>query len=126
MLYTFAIVATLKLYVGYISAEYEVFIQYYSQIVSTLSASTLSPHFVAQKIISPDEQLEIFSATSSKKAAGLLLGKISVALKVGSSEGFYKLLDITEQHGSIDSKNVSLAVRKRLSELKTSLEEPAK
>lgn len=105
------------IYVGYVSTEYEVFIQYYSQIVSTLSANTLSPHFVAQKIISPDEQLEIFSTTSAKKAAGLLLSKISVALKVGSTKGFYKLLDITEQHGSIDSKNVSLAVRKRLSEL---------
>lgn len=108
--YTFFIIEQLP-------AEYEVFIQYYSQIVSSLSAKALSPHFVTQKIISPEEQLEIFSITSSRKAASMLLSKISVALKVGSNEGFYKLLDITEQHGSIDSKNVTLAVRRKLSEL---------
>jgi len=104
-------------YIEHLSVEYEVFTQYYSQIVSSLSAKALSPHFVAQKIISPEEQLEIFSTTSSKKAASMILSKIFVALEIGSNEDFYKLLDITEQHGSIDSKNVSLAVRRKLSEL---------
>ena len=101
------------------SAEYEVYICYYSQIVNTLPVETLSPHFVAHNIILPAEQLEISSVPSPIKAAGLLLTKISYALDAGITKGFYKLLDINEQYGSIDSKTVTTAMRKRLLEVKS-------
>ena len=90
------------------------FIQYYSQIVTSLSAQTLSHHFVKEKIISTADQSLIFSTPVETTAASLLLSKISSALKAGINESFYKFLDITEQYGRIDSKNVITAIRKKL------------
>ena len=101
------------------SAEYEVFICYYSKIVNSLSAETLSPYFVAQNIITSAEKMEIFSVPSPIKAAGLLLSKIACALDAEITEDFYKFLDITEQYGSIDSKTVTAAMRKELLEMKS-------
>ena len=92
------------------------FIHYYSQIVNTLSAKTLSPHFVEQNIILPADHLEICSVHSSTKAAGLLLSKVSCALKAGFTKSFYKFLDILEQYGNSDSKHVTIAIRKKLLE----------
>ena len=105
-----------------LSPEQEVFIQYYSQIVNSMSAKSLSPHFVAKNIISQGDQEEIFSIASSNKAAMMLLNRVSSALASGIIDNFYKLLDITELCGSIDSRNVSLAIRKKLSELKLTKE----
>ena len=96
------------------STEYEVFIHYYSQIVTSLSAVALSPYFVKEKIISTADQSLIFNTPVQTTAASLLLSKISSALKAGINESFYKFLDITEQYGSIDSKNVITAIRKKL------------
>ena len=96
------------------SAEYEVFIHYYSQIVTSLSAVALSAYFVEEKIISTADQSLIFSTPVQTIAASLLLSKISSALKAGINESFYKFLDITEKYGNIDSKNVITAMRKKL------------
>lgn len=74
----------------------------------------LSPYFVKEKIISTADQSLIFSTPVQTTAASLLLSKISCALKAGINEGFYKFLDITEQYGNIDSKNVITAMRKKL------------
>ena len=103
----------------HLSVEYEVFIHYFSQIVTSMSAVALSPYFVQQNIISPPEQLEIFNAALPNKAAGLLLSNISSALKAGLTKVFYKFLDITEQYGSIDCINVTNAIRKKLLRLKS-------
>ena len=100
-------------------AEYEVFIHYYSQIVNSLSVETLSPHFVSYNIITAAEQLEILGVLSPIKAAGLLLNKMSCALDAEITEDFYKFLDITEQFGSIDSRTVITAMRKKLLEMKS-------
>ena len=96
------------------SAEYEVFIQYFSQIVCCVSAKTLSPHFVSENIISSEDDLEICNFTSHIKAAGLLLCKISYSIRAGIIDVLYKFLDIVEQHGSADSKVVTTAIRKKL------------
>ena len=95
------------------------FVHYFSQIVTSIPAVALSPYFVQQNIISPSEQLEIFNATLPNKAASLLLSNISSALKAGITKEFYKFLDITEQHGNIDSINVTNAIRKKLFKLKS-------
>ena len=79
-----------------------------------MSAKALSPHFIAKNIISPGDQEEIFSIASSKKAAMLLLCRVSSALEFGIVESFYKLLDIIEQYGNIDNRKVSLDIRKKL------------
>ena len=102
-----------------VSAEHEVYIHCFSQIISSISAVALSPYFVQQNIISPSEQLEIFNTTSPNKASGLLLSKISSALKAGFTKIFYTFLDITEQHGSMDSARVTGVIRKKLQELRS-------
>ena len=104
---------------GHISVEYEAFIHHFSQIVSSISAVALSPYFVQRNIISPSEQLEVFNATSPNKASGLLLSPISSAIKAGFTKIFYTFLDITEQHGSMDSAMVTGAIRKKLLQLKS-------
>ena len=95
------------------------FIHYFSQIVTSISAVALSPYFVQRNIISPSEQLEIFNANLPNKAACLLLSNISFALKAGITKVFYQFLDIAEQHGNIDSVSVTNAIRKRLIKLKS-------
>ena len=87
--------------------------------MNSLSVETLSPYFVSQNIITSAEQLEIYGVLSPIKAAGLLLSKISHALDVEITEGFYKFLDIAEQYGSIDSKTVITAMKKKLLEMKS-------
>jgi len=93
-----------------------VFIQYFSQIVNSLSVQTLSAHFVAQNLISQPDQLEILSITSPRKAASLLLSRISSAVEAGVNESFYKFLDIAEKYGGIDIRNISLAIKGKLLE----------
>ena len=44
---------------------------------------------------------------------------MSCALDAEITEDFYKFLDITEQFGSIDSKTVITAMRKKLLEMKS-------
>ena len=82
--------------------------------MNSLPAEALSPHFVAQNIISPAEQMEICGVRSPIKASGLLLSNISRALSAELTGDFYKFLDITELHGSSDSKMVTTAIRKKL------------
>ena len=106
----------------HLSAEHEIFVHYFSQIVSSISAETLSPFFVQHRIISTPEHAEIRAALPNK-AAGLLLGKISTALKAGVTEVFYKFLDITEQHGNVDSLMVISTIRKELSLLEYKLKD---
>ena len=103
------------------SAEYEVFIQYFSQIVNSLSVQSLSAHFVAQNIISQEDQLEILSVTSPRKAVSFLLSRISSAVEAGVNESFYRFLDITEKYGSIDNRNISLAIKGKLLRCKESI-----
>ena len=102
-----------------LSVEYEVFIEFFSQIVDVIPTVALSGHFVQEKIILPEDQLEIFKVTLPSKAAGLLLNKISIPLKAGDINIFYQFLDITEQHGNIDSKTLIDDIRKTLLELKS-------
>ena len=79
-----------------------------------ISAKTLSPHFVSENIISPEDDLEICNFTSHIKAAGLLLCKICYPIRAGITDMLYKFLDIVEQHGSINDKTVTTAIRKKL------------
>ena len=83
-----------------------------------MSAKSLCPYFVKENIISPDDHQEILDITSHIKAAGLLLCKISSAVKAEINEIFYKFLDITEQNGSIESKTITTAIRNKLLQLK--------
>ena len=61
-----------------------------------------------------EDNLEILEVPSHNKAAGFLLSKISSGLDAGITEAFYKFLDIVEQYGNSDSKNVMAVVRRKL------------
>lgn len=87
--------------------------------MNSLSVETLSPYFVSHNIITVAERMEILGVLSPIKAAGLLLHKISCALDAEITEDFYKFLNFTEQYGSIDSKTVITAMRKKLLEMKS-------
>ena len=95
-------------------AEQEIFIQYFSQLVTSLPVKSISQHFVQDEIISLQEQQEIFKAASAYKAAGLLLTNIFSAVKIGVPEVFYIFLNIAEKYGTIDCINVIKAMKKRL------------
>ena len=61
-----------------------------------------------------EDDSEISEVPSHTKAAGFLLSKISSGLDAGITEAFYKFLDIVEQYGNSDSKNVMGVVRRKL------------
>lgn len=105
----------------YLSAEHEVFINYYSQIVCCVSAKSLCRYFVAENIILLEDSEEICAVSSDIKVAGLLLSKIYAALKAEINEIFYKFLDIVEQHDKSESKIIITSIRKKLSELKSAV-----
>ena len=105
----------------YVSVEHEVFINYYSQIVCCMSAKSLCRYFVAENIILQDENDEICAVPSDIKAAGLLLSKIYAALKAEVNIIFYKFLDIIEQHDKSESISIITAIRKELSDLKSTV-----
>ena len=95
-------------------AEQEVFVHYFSQLVTSMPAKSMSEYFVQHEIISPQEQQQIFSVASAYKAAGLLLTNIFSAVKIGITAVFYMFLNIVERHGSFDCTSVIKAMRKRL------------
>ena len=107
--------------IGYHSVEYEVFVRYFSRIVNSISAQTLSPHFVSRKIISHEDQIEILSVTSPRRAASLLLGRVSSAVEAGVNESFYRFLDILEQYGTPATKEILLAIKRDLSMCKSNI-----
>ena len=55
-----------------------------------------------------------FRATNVNFITTLLLSKISLALKAEITESLYKFLESIEEYGSIDSKTVITAIRKKL------------
>ena len=87
--------------------------------MDVIPAVVLSGHFVQEKIISPEDQLEIFKVILPSNAAGLLLSKISFPLKKGNIKIFYQFLDITERYGNVDSKMLIDDIRKTLLELES-------
>ena len=110
----------------WISAEYEVLIQHYSQIVDSFHAKPLSPYFVARNVISLEDQQEIFSLASSKKAASYLLSRVHPSLRAGINQTFYVFLDITDQYGSAECKTISMVMRRKLLEMTSKMDSDAK
>jgi len=67
----------------------------------------LLKYFVAEKVITPNEEEEIRNvATKSDKVSKLLLN-ISGPLKAGDKHGFYTLLKIMKDHGTKVTQNLA-------------------
>ena len=111
------------IFLGCLSPEYLVIIKYYSKLIDTLAAKKLSHYFVSHKIISTKEEEEIIKpGASSVQAATFLLGRIIKPLRAGfenCTNNFYVFLDITEQHGNVDIKQLSTTIRKEVTEMKS-------
>ena len=88
-----------------------------------MEAKSILKYFIEEKVILPREAETITMTTSSKRAAELLLIKISAPLQAGftdCSANFYKLLDIMKQHGSIAAIQLCSEIEKKLSEMRAS------
>ena len=86
--------------------EYIVLLKFYSKLVDVLQVKSLAPYLVGERIISTQDRESIDLICSKKRAAELLLAKVSAPLKAGfdgCTVSFYKLLNIAKQHGNIDT-----------------------
>ena len=90
------------------SKEYEVFIDNYSKLTTILKLSfnNMIPHFVTERIISPDER--------SIKVEDFL-GKITTCLEGGRTENFHALLRIMKHYGNWSDEELASAMVENLS-----------
>ena len=84
-----------------------VFLNYYSQLISTLSLN-LTPHFVTARIITIPEEEEIVveAKESLSSAMKMLLKPISASLECGSNDSFQMMLKIMIAHGNSGIKYI--------------------
>ena len=80
--------------------ENRIFLDNYSDLVTTLSSANLSQHFVSNAIITIADHHNILSKTDSHKMAETLLRPIAAALEIGYLPSFYKMLRIMKKHGN--------------------------
>ena len=102
---------------AYQSATYKVFTDYYSKLVDTLSVRDLSHYFVSDKIISPEDHIQIIRSAiyMPQDATKLLLDIVSLQLQNGNSTVLNKMLLIVDHHGVTTAKAVSREMRSKLS-----------
>ena len=110
------------MHAGSISVEFNIFIEHYSKLVDIMEAKSILKYFIEEKVILPREAESITMTTSSKRAAELLLMKISAPLQAGfkdCSANFNKLLNIIKQHGNIAAIELCIDIEKKLSKMRT-------
>ena len=96
--------------------EHKVFTENYARICSTLTdIDDLLPYFVQEKIIKPEDQVDINTSAKTKEKVNKLLKHISGPLQAGDSKGFYTMLDIMKNYGSQATIDLSKALKTTLS-----------
>ena len=88
--------------------ENEVFVDNYSKLTAILKLSfkNMMPHFITERIISPEE--------NSAKVEDLL-EKIAIYLKDGCTKHFYTMLKIMKEYGNSSDEELAIAMEKNLS-----------
>ena len=96
--------------------EYKVFTDYYSKLVDTIPACSLSHYFVSENVISLTDHEEITKPTTpSHRAAQLLLNKVLYMLKEHKSvDCFNRMISIMEHHGDGATHALSQEIQSRL------------
>ena len=100
-------------YIGNLSQEYKLFLDYYSKLVDTLPASDLSHYFVSERVISLADHHKIVRSSNPQESATLILEKVSVELQCGNSAVLNKMLWIMEQ-GIATANIISKEIRDKL------------
>ena len=87
-----------------------------------MEAKSVLMYFIKERVILPQEAENINMTTSSKRAAELLLMKISAPLQArfkNCNSNFYKLLDIMKNHGNFAAIQLCSEIEKKLDEMRT-------
>ena len=79
---------------------------------------SLTSYFVAEKIISFEDELVIQQTTRQSEAVSLVLRKITGSLEAGQTTSFDKLLIIMEQYGGISCEELANQMRQDLPQSK--------
>ena len=95
------------------------FLDYYSKLVDILPASELSHYFVSHKVITLADHENIVRSSSPQDAAKLLLNRVLIQIKSGNILALNNMLVIIEHHGTVAVKSLSLEIKKKLSEIKS-------
>lgn len=74
----------------------------------------LSRYFVANNLITPEDEDEIFNATRDK--ARIFLLKIEAPVKGGFTAGLHLMLDIMLQHGSVTDIQLAEQIKNEIDE----------
>jgi len=91
--------------------EQQVFIGHYSKLCDTITdIDSLLPHSVQQNII-PVDDLEDTSSLTRLGKVKKLLSHISGPLKANNAAGFYALLSIMEEHGTLATRELASKMR---------------
>jgi len=88
-------------------------------LVDTLKFTNLYRYFVAENIITLDEEEEISCESNSIKKIEIFLKKVSSSLKTGFTVSFYKMLDIMRIHGNLATKELARNIKKSIDDLKS-------
>ena len=98
------------------SVEYKLFIDYYDELLNTLSINNLSHYFVSHKIISLEDYEKIIRSSLPHETAKILLDSMLSHLLSGNGAMFSKMLSVMNQHGVGAVKEISQEI---ISELQT-------
>lgn len=92
------------------------FIKNYSKLSSILNTSILdlSKHFVAENLITTEDQEEIFNTTRDKARSFLL--KIELGVRGGFTTGFHIMLDTMLRYGSVSDKQLAEQIKNEIDE----------
>ena len=93
------------------SSEKDIFRKNYATFCNVLKQEDgLLPYLVEKNIISWDDLDEIKSKNTAEKGP-TLLKHISSALEINHTQGFYELLEIMINHGSMDTQEFAKRIK---------------
>ena len=89
-------------------------IRNYDKLINVLNTSivNLSKYFVAEKLITTEDEKEIFNA--NRDIARLFLLKIESPVKGGFTTGVYIMLDIMQNYGSVTDEELAEKIKNEI------------
>jgi len=97
------------------SFELTLFQEYYTTLCHTITdITTLVRYFVQERIISIDEVEVIENQSTTSEKVTVLLRHISGPLAVCDNRGFYVMLEITKNHGTLATSNLADKIKDHL------------
>ena len=96
--------------------EYEVFIQFYSKLITVFQDRNYLAHFVPCKIISPSDVHHMYNLPDTNRAV-YLLKNISAPLECGEKQSFYSMLDVMVTHGNFHAQKLAENMKASVVEL---------